>query len=41
MEIEKTIHPLLGSLVNFLGNPKFEGRNDILTKEGEEADSTN
>jgi hypothetical protein len=30
-------HPLLGGLVDFLDNPKFEGRNDILTDEGEEA----
>ena len=30
-------HPLLGSLVDFLDHPKFEGRNDILTKEGEES----
>ena len=33
----KSNHPLLGALVDFLDNPKFEGRNDILTKEGEEA----
>lgn len=30
-------HPLLGSLVDFIDYPKFEGRNDILTREGEEA----
>jgi len=30
-------HPLLGALVDFLDYPKFEGRNDILTREGEEA----
>src|SRR5215213_1298039 len=30
-------HPLVGALVDFLDYPKFEGRNDILTKEGEEA----
>ena len=30
-------HPLLGALVDFLDYPKFEGRNDILTSEGEEA----
>ena len=30
-------HPLLGASFDFLDHPKFEGRNDILTKEGEEA----
>ena len=33
----KDNHPLLAALVDFLDYPKFEGRNDILTKEGEEA----
>lgn len=35
--IQVNDHPLLGGLVDFLDNPKFEGRNDILTDEGEEA----
>lgn len=30
-------HPLVGALVDFLDNPKFEGRNGILAVAGEEA----
>jgi hypothetical protein len=30
-------HPLIGGVVNFLNNPKFEGRNTILAEAGEEA----
>ena len=30
-------YPLIGALVDFLDNPKFESRNGILTEDGEEA----
>ena len=41
MEIHVDDHPLLGGLVDFLDNPKFEGRNDILTSRGRRSCITN
>ena len=36
-QLEIPDHPLVGALVDFMDNPKFEGRNGILAEAGEEA----